>query len=308
VISSLSRQTVLVIADEVDVLRTVRDLLRRPAERQEVAETPVGLEILSVRPVHFFVADQRKLPMTGMEFLTRVRAEHAKMVRLLLATHADSKAVIHTFKSRRVYRRFSCARVQTEAIGAIHAGEAVQAFDTRREGWGRSLDVCAPETDGHSRRVSESGVRLARAMGMDETQLLHVRRGGLLHDIGKVGIPDWILAKPGRLTDEERDIIKRHPLYGYQLLAPLSFLQEALVIPHCHHERWDGTGYPRGFKGEEIPLAARIFAVIDVWDALCSDRPYRKAWPKHKARAYIRSLAGVHFDPRVVDRFLGMVM
>jgi response regulator RpfG family c-di-GMP phosphodiesterase len=299
---------VLVIADEADVLRSVQDLPRRSSGTKEVAQPAVGLQILRVRPVRFIVADQRKLAMTGIEFLTRVRAEHPMTVRLLLTAHAARKTVIHAIMNFQVYRNLSSPRDRADGIGAIRQGEAIQAFDTTREGWAKSRELCNAETDGHSRRVSESGVRLARAMGMNESQLVHVRRGALLHDIGKVGIPDRILGKPGPLTEEERDIIKRHPLYGYELLAPLSFLQEALVIPQCHHERWDGTGYPHGFKGEQIPLAARIFAVIDVWDALCSDRPYRKAWPKEKARAYIRSLAGVHFDPRVVDRFLCMVI
>jgi HD-GYP domain-containing protein (c-di-GMP phosphodiesterase class II) len=144
-------------------------------------------------------------------------------------------------------------------------------------------------------------------MGVEESQLVHVRRGALLHDIGKVGIPDSILVKPGPLTEEEWAVMKRHVSDGYELLAPIPFLQQALDIPYCHHERWDGTGYPRGLKGEEIPLAARIFAVIDVWDALCSDRPYRKAWPRQKAREYIQSLSGSHFDPRVVDTFLRLM-
>jgi putative nucleotidyltransferase with HDIG domain len=186
--------------------------------------------------------------------------------------------------------------------------EMVQAYDATLEGWSRALELRDQQTDGHSRRVSELAVCLGRAMGMDEAQLLQVRRGALLHDIGKVGIPDNILVKPGPLTEEEWDIMKRHASYGYELLMRIPFLQEALAIPYCHHERWDGTGYPRGLKGEEIPLAARIFAVIDVWDALCSDRPYRKAWPEHEARAYIRSLSGAHFDPKVVDAFLRLVV
>jgi HD-GYP domain-containing protein (c-di-GMP phosphodiesterase class II) len=124
-----------------------------------------------------------------------------------------------------------------------------------------------------------------------------------LHDIGKIGIPDTILLKPGPLNDEEREIMRKHPVYSYELLAPISFLRQALDIPYCHHEKWDGTGYPRGLKGEQIPLAARIFAVVDVWESLLSDRPYRPAWPKEKVREYIRSLAGTHFDPKVIEVF-----
>jgi putative nucleotidyltransferase with HDIG domain len=171
----------------------------------------------------------------------------------------------------------------------------------------RALDLRDKETEGHSLRVTEMTVQLARAAGMAEEALVHVRRGALLHDIGKMGIPDAILLKPGRLDDQEWEIMRRHPTYGYELLAPIAFLRPALEIPYCHHEKWDGTGYPRGLRGEAIPLAARVFAVVDVWDALLSDRPYRPGWPLHKVLDHIRSGAGSHFDPRVVTSFLAMV-
>ena len=147
-------------------------------------------------------------------------------------------------------------------------------------------------------------LRLARALGMKEEELVHVRRGALLHDIGKMGVPDGILLKPGSLTPEEWEIMRRHPQYAYEMLSPIAYLRLALDIPYCHHEKWDGTGYPRGLKGEQIPLAARIFAVVDVWDALGSDRPYRPAWPPEKLYAYLKEEAGKHFDPRVVEVFL----
>jgi len=136
--------------------------------------------------------------------------------------------------------------------------------------------------------------------------VLHVRRGALLHDIGKMGVPDNILLKPGKLTDEEWVLMKRHPDYAYELLHPIVFLRPALDIPYCHHEKWDGTGYPRGLSGEKIPLAARIFAVVDVWDALRSDRPYRAGWSAEAVRKHIAAAAGTHFDPAVVDVFVTM--
>lgn len=148
---------------------------------------------------------------------------------------------------------------------------------------------------------------MAGRMGMDAAQLAHVRRGALLHDIGKMGIPDAILLKPGPLTDEEWAIMHRHPQYAYEMLHPVQYLRPALEIPYCHHEKWDGSGYPRGLKGEEIPLSARIFAVADVWDALTSDRPYRPAWPQARALAYIREQAGKHFDPQVVRVFFEVI-
>ena len=181
--------------------------------------------------------------------------------------------------------------------------ELIRAYDATIEGWGRALDLRDEETEGHSQRVTELTVQLAREMDMSEEALVHARRGALLHDVGKIGIPDSILRKPGKLTDEERRTIERHPQLAYEMLLPISYLLPALDIPYCHHEKWDGTGYPRGLKGEQIPLAARIFAVADVYDALTSDRPYRKAWPKEKALAYIHEQSGKHFDPRVVETF-----
>ncbi len=181
------------------------------------------------------------------------------------------------------------------------------AYDTTIEGLSYALDLRDKETEGHSRRVTEVTVRLARAMGMGEAELVHVRRGALLHDIGKMGVPDQILLKPGALTGEEWEIMRHHPVYAYEMLAPIEHLRPALDIPYCHHERWDGTGYPRGLKGSQIPLAARIFAVVDVWDALCSERPYRKAWPEQQAIDHIREQAGKHFDPSILPVFLNLL-
>ncbi len=178
------------------------------------------------------------------------------------------------------------------------------AYDATIEGWSRALDLRDKETEGHTQRVTEMTLELARAVGLDGEALLHIRRGALLHDIGKMGVPDAILHKPGPLTREERAIIERHPQLAYDMLFPIEYLQPALDIPYSHHEKWDGSGYPRGLKGQEIPLAARIFAIVDVYDALTSDRPYRKAWPKAKALEYIREQAGKHFDPKLVSIFL----
>jgi putative nucleotidyltransferase with HDIG domain len=180
------------------------------------------------------------------------------------------------------------------------------AYDTTIEGWSRALDLRDKETEGHSLRVTEMTTNLARSLGLSEADLIHARRGALLHDIGKVGIPDAILLKPGSLTDEEWVVMRRHPTLAHELLLPIAYLRPALDIPYCHHEKWDGTGYPRRLKGEEIPFAARIFAAVDVWDALRSDRPYRKAWPDEKIRTHITSLRGSHFDARVADAMLAV--
>ncbi len=185
--------------------------------------------------------------------------------------------------------------------------ELSRAYESTLEGWSRALDMRDNETEGHTQRVTELTVRLARMMGLSDAELVHVHRGALLHDIGKLAIPDSIMLKPGALTDDQVETMRRHPDYAHALLSPIAYLRPALDIPYCHHEKWDGTGYPRGLKGEEIPLAARIFAVVDVWDALRSDRPYRSAWPDGKAKDYIRTQAGKHFDPKVVKVFLQMV-
>ncbi len=177
------------------------------------------------------------------------------------------------------------------------------AYETTIEGWSRALDLRDKETEGHTLRVTEMTLQLARMAGMTEQHLVHIRRGALLHDIGKMGVPDAILLKPDQLTDEEWEFMRKHPTYAYELLFPIEYLRPALDIPYCHHEKWDGTGYPRGLKGEQIPLAARLFAVVDVWDALRSDRPYRPGWPEGKVLEHIRGLAGTHLDPRAVELF-----
>ncbi|GAB4499511.1 MAG: hypothetical protein OHK003_15630 [Anaerolineales bacterium] len=178
------------------------------------------------------------------------------------------------------------------------------AYRATLEGWVRALDLRDKETEGHTKRVTALTQALARKMGVNETDLVHFERGALLHDIGKMAIPDGILLKPAALTPEERILIEKHPVYAFEMLSPIDFLNPALDIPYCHHEKWDGSGYPRGLKGEEIPLAARIFAVVDVWDALVSDRPYRKGLKPDDVKQKIREDAGRHFDPRVVDVFL----
>ena len=181
------------------------------------------------------------------------------------------------------------------------------AYDETIKGWSKALDLRDKETEGHTLRVTEMTERLARATGVSEAELAHIRRGALLHDFGKMGIPDGILLKPGPLTDDEWVTMRRHPVYAYELLSPITYLRPALDIPYSHHEKWDGSGYPRGLKGEQIPLAARLFAVVDVWDALRSDRPYLKAWSEEAVRAYVKSSAGTHFDPQAVKMFFDMI-
>ena len=175
------------------------------------------------------------------------------------------------------------------------------------QGWAKALEFRDGETEGHSQRVIELTLELAKYLGISAEELSHMRRGALLHDIGKMAVPDAVLLKPGPLTDEEWVIMKIHPVKAKEFLEGVPFLQPALDIPYSHHERWDGSGYPEGLANEEIPFPARIFAVIDVWDALSSDRPYRKAWPREKVLSYLQEQAGKEFDPKVVDAFLDLV-
>jgi len=183
----------------------------------------------------------------------------------------------------------------------------IHAYDATIEGWSRALDLRDKETEGHSIRVTEMTVRLAKALGIDDSEIVHVRRGALLHDIGKMGIPDHILLKPEPLNDEEWIVMRMHPQFAYEMLAPIDHLRPALDIPYCHHEKWDGSGYPRGLKGDQIPLTARIFAIVDVWDALKHKRPYRPTtWPTKKVIEHFKRERGKHFDPRVVDAFLSL--
>jgi len=185
--------------------------------------------------------------------------------------------------------------------------ELVIAYDSTIEGWGKALNLRDRETEDHTQRVADITVRIARVYGMQEKEIVHVRRGALLHDIGKMGVPDTILMKQGALTPEEEKIMHNHPMYAFQILMPIAYLRPALDIPYCHHERWDGTGYPRGLKGEQIPIAARIFALVDTWDALISERRYHKAWPRKKVEEHIRQRAGTHFDSDLVEVFLANV-
>jgi putative nucleotidyltransferase with HDIG domain/PAS domain S-box-containing protein len=185
--------------------------------------------------------------------------------------------------------------------------ELRKAYDETIEGWSGALDLRDKETEGHTQRVTELTIQLAKKMGVADKELIHIRRGALLHDIGKMGVPDAILFKADNLSESEWELMRKHPTFAYKLISPITFLQPALDIPYCHHEKWDGTGYPRGLKREEIPLSARLFAVIDVWDALLSDRPYRKGWPPQKALQHILDQSGKHFDPEVVEAFLELI-
>ncbi len=184
--------------------------------------------------------------------------------------------------------------------------ELGDAYRDTLEGWGRALELRDHETEGHTKRVADGTIQLALMLNVSVENIQNIRYGAMLHDIGKMAIPDSILLKPGPLDADEWKIMKMHPIYARDMLSEIKFLRSAITIPYYHHEKWDGTGYPTGLKGEEIPLESRIFTIIDVWDALLSDRPYRKGWPKEKVLQYIQDNKGIFFDPQIVDVFLQM--
>jgi PAS domain S-box-containing protein len=193
-----------------------------------------------------------------------------------------------------------------EALQLAHTN-LQEAYEKTIEGWVRALDLRDRETEGHTQRVTELTLRVAAKLGFSDEEMIHIKRGALLHDMGKMAIPDEILQKPGPLDEEEWKKMRQHPVYAFDMLSNISYLHPALEIPFFHHERWDGSGYPRGLKGEDIPLAARMFAIVDVWDALSSDRPYRKKLPRDQVVAYLQEKSGTLFEPRLVDIFLEMI-
>lgn len=253
----------------------------------------------------------------------RERMKNVKCgISLPLRAQEKTIGVMHVWlKSKRVFgeSEINILTALSEMAGtAIHratlyektvqqAEDLIQAYDNTLAGWARALELRDEVTEGHTRRVTELALKLACALEFPEEDLIHFRRGALLHDIGKLGIPDAILLKPGALNLEERSVMERHPSYATEMLSSIPYLQKAIEIPYCHHERWDGTGYPQKLKGYDIPLAARIFSVIDVWDALTSDRPYRTAWSRQRAEQYIQEQSGLQFDPNVVKAFIDIL-
>jgi PAS domain S-box-containing protein len=193
------------------------------------------------------------------------------------------------------------------AVSMVDVSDRTRAYEETLEGWARALDLRDDETARHSLRVTGTTVELGRRMGLDPGELIELRRGALLHDIGKIGVPDAILHKPGPLDEDEWAVMRRHPVTARELLEPVAYLRAAMAIPVHHHERWDGSGYPDGLAGEAIPRLARIFAVVDVYDALRNDRPYRRAWTEDEVAAHLRAERGRQFDPEAVDAFLAML-
>jgi len=211
----------------------------------------------------------------------------------------ELRARVRTITRLNRYRKLSDERIKLEQAHR----ELQKAYTETIEGWSRAMDLRDHETEGHSKRVAELSLQLAQLVGIQGDELRIMRLGALLHDIGKLAVPDAVLLKPGKLTTEEWTIMKKHPQFAHDMLAPVQYLKTALDIPYCHHEKWNGSGYPRGLRGEAIPLAARVFAVVDVWDAMTSDRPYRHAISREETLRFIQEQSGEHFDPQVVRAF-----
>jgi putative two-component system response regulator len=293
----------LSLALDHDFCVAILDVQMPGMDGYELAELLRGNESTSKLPIIFLSA------MYSSEYYHR-KAYDAGAVDFLSKPYIPEILVSKV----RVFISLYEQRLQLKSWGEwleflVHerTNELSQSYDDTLSGWAKALELRERETAGHSLRVVQLTLRMADEVGISSVQQIHIQRGALLHDIGKMGISDSILLKPTSLTLDEWDEMRQHPIYAYQLLRHIKFLEPALSIPYAHHERWDGTGYPRGLKGEEIPLEARIFALSDVWDALTSDRPYRKAVTREEAIQYIREHSGTHFDPNLTERFIHML-
>jgi len=319
--------TVLIVDDEYSGRQTLESVLEGDGYNIEMAEN--GFQALEkVREIQpdVILLDIMMPGMTGFEVCQKIRSDPlvAEIPIIVLTALDDRESLLNALKAGAddfVTKPFDRFELRARLIGITKLNryhklvqersnlqdahsKLLKAYEATIVGWSHAMDLRDRETEGHCQRVAELTVELAKKFGLDENDLIQIQRGALLHDMGKLGIPDHVLHKPGPLTDDEWKIMRNHPQLAYDMLFPIEYLRLALDIPYCHHEKWDGTGYPRGLKGEEIPVSARIFAIVDVWDALTSDRPYRPAWTKEKALEHIREQSGHHFDPAVVELFV----
>ena len=322
--------TVLIVDDEESGRQTIESVLEGEGYNIELAEN--GFQAIDkARELlpDVILLDVMMPGMTGFEVCQRIRSdpELAEIPIIILTALDDRESMLSGLKAgaddfiSKPFDRFELrARVlgitrlnryhklvqERTNLQQAHA-QLLAAYEATIEGWSHAMDLRDHETEGHSQRVMELTVKLAKVYGLDDEALHQIRRGAILHDMGKIGVPDAILHKQDTLTDAEWEIMRKHPQFAYDMLHPIEYLRPALDIPYCHHERWDGTGYPRKLSKTEIPLAARLFAVVDVWDALTSDRPYRPAWKEADALKYIREQSGKHFDPQAVETFFKVI-
>jgi putative two-component system response regulator len=322
--------TILIVDDEYSGRETLQSILEGEGYNLVMAENgPQAItQAKSILP-DVILLDVMMPGMTGFEVCEKIRNDPqvAEIPIIILTALDDRDSLLRGLKAGAddfISKPFDRFELRARLIGITRLNRYQKllqerenlrnankrlsdAYEATIEGWSHAMDLRDRETEGHSRRVTELSIRLAQAMGMSEEEIVHLRHGALLHDMGKIGIPDSILHKPDNLTEQEWAIMRQHPRFAFEMLNSIEYLREALEIPYFHHEKWDGTGYPQGLKGEQIPIAARIFAVADVWDALTSDRPYRPAWSREAALGYIQEQSGKHFDPRVVELFFKVI-
>jgi putative two-component system response regulator len=319
--------TVLIVDDEFSGRQTLESVLEGDGYAIEMAENGFqALEKIRAILPDVILLDVMMPGMTGYEVCQHIRNDPlvAEIPIIILTALDDRDSLLNALKAGAddfITKPFDRYELRARLLGITRLNrypklvqerkklqethrQLLTAYEATIEGWSHAMDLRDKETEGHSQRVANMTIELAREFGMNDDELLQVRRGALLHDMGKLGVPDHILHKPGSLTDEEWDVMKKHPQLAYDMLYPIEYLRPALEIPYCHHEKWDGTGYPRGLKGNDIPVSARLFAIVDVWDALTSDRPYRSAWTKEKTLTHIKEQSDKHFDPAVVELFL----
>jgi putative two-component system response regulator len=324
------KSTILIVDDESSGRDTLESILEPEGYILVMAENGFQAieKAIAIQP-DIILLDVMMPGMNGFEVCRRIRSEKqlAEIPILFLTALDDRQSLLSgldagadEFISKPFDRfelrarllgitrlnRFQKLSEERSNLEQAHA-KLKAAYDATIEGWSRAMDLRDRETDGHAQRVTQITLKLAEAAGINQETLVHIRRGALLHDMGKLGVPDAILLKPGKLNEQEWKLMRRHPQLAYDMLHPIEYLRPALDIPFCHHEKWDGSGYPRGLKGEQIPLAARIFAIVDVWDALTSDRPYRPAWKKEVVLSYLQEQTGKHFDPEIVELFFKLI-
>ena len=321
---------VLIVDDEYAGRETLQSVLEGEGYQLEMAENGLqAIEKAKELSPDVILLDVMMPGMTGFEVCQRIRSdpEIAEIPIIVLTALDDRESLLTALKAGAddfISKPFDRYELRARLLGITRLNryqkliqertklqeanaQLLAAYEATIEGWSHALDLRDRETEGHSRRVTELTVKLAQALDMSADEIMNLRRGALLHDMGKIGIPDSILHKPAALTEEEWAVMRKHPQFVYDMLYSVEYLRPALDIPYCHHEKWDGTGYPRGLKGEAIPLVARLFTIVDVWDALTSDRPYRPAWSQEEALTYIREQSGKHFDPQVVDLFFKVI-
>jgi len=321
---------VLIVDDEYAGRETLQSVLEGEGYQLEMAENGLqAIEKAKRLSPDVILLDVMMPGMTGFEVCQRIRNDPqiAEIPIIVLTALDDRESLLTALKAGAddfISKPFDRFELRARLLGITRLNryqkllqertklqeanaQILAAYDATIEGWSHAMDLRDRETEGHSRRVAELTVKLAQALGMPDDEIVHIRRGALLHDMGKIGIPDSVLYKPDKLTQDEWAVMHKHPQFAYNMLYAIEYLRLAMDIPYCHHEQWDGLGYPRGLKGEEIPIAARLFTVVDVWDALTSNRPYRPAWSEDEARKYILEQSGKHFDPKVVELFFKVV-